>query len=305
MDLNCWMNNIDDTTQVLKMNIAGTHDCVTKYVQLSHISKCQNKNIYEQLELGIRALDIRVKNKGSRLKMIHGLAKAFNTNNHFSQWMDMQDVLEQCYRFLDNNPSETILFQFKNDCADKKEHPKSFDNLFNTYISKNKDKWFLKNRAPMLKEARGKIILIRRCAMYQRPEYNDKNTGIDFSKWVEQDTKQTYPLELETSGENKMTFIVQDRFKYKPEPRWSLVIEPFLNTMSCFNGKYVINYLSTAGGLKGPYNNSKYINPQFMKYELKENYYYGTIYTDFPDEELVKKIIKSNKQYFKENTYDA
>ncbi|MDD6727904.1 MAG: phosphatidylinositol-specific phospholipase C domain-containing protein [Eubacteriales bacterium] len=292
MKLNCWMESIDGNREVLGLNICGTHDCVTQFVQLSQISKCQNMNIYEQLSIGIRALDIRVQSKGERLKMVHGIAKAFNTPSHLSPQMDMADVLGHCYKFLEENKSETIIFQFKNDNG--KENEKCFDNLFNTYISQDKDKWFLENRSPLLDEARGKIVLIRRCKMADREIYTDKNSGIDFSKWVEQDTAEPHPLTLKTSGENEMTFIVQDRFKYKPIPRWNDCIKPFLDSMTSFDGRYVINYLSTAGGLKGPYNNSKYINPKFMEYPLEKNKYYGTIYTDFPTKELVKKIIETN-----------
>lgn len=56
--------------------------------------------------------------------------------------MDMADVLGHCYRFLDENPSEAIVFQFKNDSG--KEMEKCFDNLFFTYIKDNEEKWFWK-----------------------------------------------------------------------------------------------------------------------------------------------------------------
>ncbi|MDE5974876.1 MAG: phosphatidylinositol-specific phospholipase C domain-containing protein [Eubacterium sp.] len=292
MNLKSWMENIDDNTEVLQLNLTGTHDCVTKYVQFSHISKCQNLNIYEQLCIGIRGLDIRVQARGNRLGMVHGAAKAFNTPNHFGKQMDLTDVLEHCYRFLAENPSETIVFQFKNDSGKEMEH--CFDILFHRYIKDNKNKWFLENRSPLMNEARGKIILIRRCKMLQSNEYNQNNTGIDFSKWLEQDKPVPEPLTLKTGGENEMSFVIQDRYKYKPEPRWHDCIMPFLNSMTDFRGTYIINYLSTAGGFKGPYNNSKYINPEFMKYPLKNNTYYGMIYVDFPTEELVEKIIKTN-----------
>lgn len=292
MNLKSWMKNIDNNTEVLRLNLAGTHDSVTKYAQFSHLSKCQNLNIYEQLCIGIRGLDIRVQSRGSRLGMVHGVAKAFNTPNHFGKQMDLADVLEQCYRFLDENPSETIVFQFKNDSGKEMEH--CFDILFHRYIKDNQSKWYLENRSPLMNEARGKIILIRRCKMLQSNEYNPHNTGIDFSKWIEQDKPVPEPLTLKTGGENEMSFVIQDRYKYKPEPRWNDCIMPFLDTMTDFCGTYIINYLSTAGGVKGPYNNSKYINPAFMKYPLKKNTYYGMIYVDFPTEELVEKIIRTN-----------
>lgn len=291
MNLKCWMKETDGSTELLRLNMAGTHDCVTKYVQFSHISKCQNLNIYEQLCIGIRGLDIRVQARGDRLGMVHGVAKAFNTANHFSRQMDLSDVLKQCYRFLDENPSEAIVFQFKNDSGNDQEL--CFDNLVKTYISENEDKWFCENRSPLLDEARGKIVLIRRCNKYEGKKYFC-DTGIDFSKWVEQDTAVPEALTLKTSGESEMTFLVQDRFKYKPEPRWEQCIKPFLDKMTAFGKTYVINYLSTAGGLKGPYKNSKYINPRFMDYELDSKKYYGMIYMDFPTEQLTKKIIKTN-----------
>lgn len=291
MELKKWMKSLPDSSDLLSLNLVGTHDCVTQYVQFSHISKCQNTDIYGQLNIGIRALDIRVEAHGDRLGMVHGIAKAFNKNNHFSKQMDMADVLKHCYRFLDENPSEAIVFQFKNDS--RKEMELCFDNLFNTYIKPNKCYWFCENRAVTLGEARGKIVLLRRCDMAQKDEYTDENTGIDFSSWVEQDTAVPEPLTMK-AGASGMTFIIQDRFKYKPEPRWNECIKPFLDTMGEFNGTYIINYLSTAGGLKGPYNNSKYINPHFMDYPLSKDYYYGTVYTDFPTKELVEKIISTN-----------
>ena len=129
MKLKQWMKIIDGDTDLLRLNMAGTHDCVTQYVQFSHISKCQNMNIYEQLCLGIRGLDIRVAPKGNRLVMVHGVAKAFNTPNHFSPQMDMADVLNHCCKFLSENPTEAIVFQFKNDSGKFMEQ--CFDNLYN------------------------------------------------------------------------------------------------------------------------------------------------------------------------------
>lgn len=291
MNLKNWMSNIDDNTPVFHLNLVGTHDCVTQFVQFSHISKCQNKNIYEQLSMGIRCLDIRVQSHGDRLKMVHGIAKAYNSKNPFARQMDMSDVLRHCYRFLEENPTETIIFQFKNDSL--KEQEKCFDNLYNTYIKPDSVKWFLINKEPVLKDVRGKIVLIRRCNKGSSQRH-PMGAGVDFSGWVEQDEISPKPLTLETGGKENLSFLIQDRYKYKPRPRWKECIKPFLDSMTEFNGQYVINYLSTAGGLKGPYNNSKYINPKFMNYQLKKGVYYGMIYTDFPTEELVEKIVSTN-----------
>lgn len=292
MNLSAWMKDIDDSRSVFELTMAGTHDCVTQYVQFSHISRCQDKNIYDQLNLGIRALDIRCELHGDRLKMVHGVAKAFVKPSHFSAQMDMADVLEHCCRFLKRNSSETIVFQFKNDSGKNQEQ--AFDVLFKNYISQNPDMWYLKNKAPLLGEVRGKIILVRRCSKYDKSEYAS-DTGIDFSSWTEQDDAIPDALPLNTGGEHSMRFIIQDRFKYKPKPRWNECIKPFLDGSKEFDGTYVINYLSTAGGLKGPCSNAKYINQKFLEYPLDSKKYYGTIYLDFPSKELVEKIIKTNR----------
>ncbi len=287
-----WMAELNADLPVLQYNIPGTHDSVTKYVQFSYITKCQNLDIYEQLCLGIRALDIRVAGKNERLKMVHAFAKAFNTPNHFGKQMDLSDVLEHCFRFLEENPSETIIFQFKNDSG--KENETCFDNLFYTYIKGNENKWFLENRVPALGETRGKIVLIRRCKMYEKEEFTPLNTGIDFSHWIEQDVVKPYPLLLETGGKHNAEFIIQDRYKYTPIPKWNECARMFLDNSAPFYEKYAINYLSTAGGLKGPRGNAKYINSQFMDYKLIKGSYYGIIFCDFPTKELTSKIIETN-----------
>lgn len=292
LNLKNWMSLIDGGKNLFSLDIPGTHDCVTQYIRLAHFFRCQDSDIYSQLCLGVRALDIRVQSLGDRLGMVHGVFKAYNTSA-FDKQMDMEDVLNQCYKFLDENKSETIIFQFKNDS--NKENIKCFNNLFYTYISKNKDKWFLENRIPTLDEARGKIVLIRRCKMnLGNLDFSDENTGLDFSRWVEQTTAVPEPLTLETKSIDNAVFVIQDRFKYKPIPRWNDCVKPFLDKRAPFDGEYVICYLSTAGGLKGPKKNADYINACFLPYQFDKSKYYGTVYVDFPTSELTTKIILNN-----------
>lgn len=293
VDLEKWMSSIDDSVNLMSLNIPGTHDCVTQYVQLSHFAKCQDKNIYDQLKMGVRALDIRVQSVGDRLGMVHGIAKAYNSANPLGKQMDLAYVLDYCYRFLEKNPHEAIIFQFKNDS--NKEMERCFDNLYHRYIKEYPTKWYTENRIPNLGEVRGKIVLIRRCKMYENSaEYSAENAGIDFSRWVEQDEAVPQALTLETNSLDNARFIIQDRFKYKPEPRWSECIKPFLDNRKTFDGEYVICYFSTAGGLKGPESNAKYINSRLFDYPLEKGKYYGVMYLDFPSEDITEKIISTN-----------
>ena len=293
IDLRNWMSEIDDGKKLFALNIPGTHDCVTQYVQLPHFARCQNRNIYEQLNIGVRALDIRVKPKGDRLVMIHAFTKAFNNPNRLGRQMDFADVLSNVYNFLDRNPRETVIIQFKNDTG--KNYEWSFDNLFKTYIKPDINRWYLENRTPTLGEARGKVVLIRRCKMDKtNPEYTDENTGIDFSSWVEQTEVKPEALLLKTGSKDGAEFIIQDRYKYKPQGKWFDCVKPFLDVKRSPGEQFVICYLSTSGGVAGPRNNSVFVNAEFMKYETEKGEYLGTMYLDFPTPELTRKIIGSN-----------
>lgn len=292
LNLRAWMAGVDDSKKLFTLNIPGSHDSAADNVQLSHFAKCQDRSIYEQLNIGIRAFDIRVKPQKDRLKLVHGICKIFTAPNHTSRQMDMQDVLTQCYNFLDRNSNETIILQFKNDS--NREMEKSFDNLYNTYIKENPDKWYLENRVPTIGEVRGRIVLLRRCEKDNGKDY-PLGCGIDFSRWVEQDTAVPEALVLDTKSSDGAKFIIQDRFKYAPIPRWDECIKPFLDERREFAGEYIECYLSTAGGLKGPKRNAEYINQKFTEYHLKTNCYYGIIYFDFPSENLTEKLISSNQ----------
>lgn len=287
-DLNSWMRLLPDDLPLYELCLCGTHDCVTKNIAFSHFLCCQSMSIASQLSLGVRALDIRVRPVGRRLLMVHGAVCARTDSG---EKMDMADVLAQCYAFLRKNPGECIVFQFKDDAG--RDYEQAFANLYYTYISDHAEMWFLENRVPRLGEARGKIVLIRRCKKDASDQnLTDANSGLDFSRWVEQDTAEPQPLPLECG--NGVRFLVQDRYKYKPQPRWHDCIRPFLDAARPFGGTYVINYLSTAGGLKGPRKNAEIINHYFLQYPLDPEKYYGTVYVDFPSEALVRKLIDRN-----------
>lgn len=298
IDLRNWMKNIDDDVNLFSINFAGTHDCATRFVQLSHFARCQDLSIYDQLCLGVRALDVRVQARGEQLGIVHGIAKCFNTNKLTAKQMDIEDIIEQCRAFLEENPDETVVMMFKNDNG--KEMEKCFDNLFYNYIKGNENLWYLQNRIPKLGEVRGKIVLIRRCNKnLNNKDMTPLNTGIDFSAWIEQDTAVPEALLLNTNSADNAKFIIQDRYKYKPKPRWEECVKPFLDERKEFDGKYVVCYLSTAGGLSGPYRNAQYINSHFMSYPLANDTYYGIIFADFPTSDMCNKIIKTNESLFR------
>ena len=62
-----WMADLPDETPVSLINIPGTHDSATyaaRILQFRKLSKCQTWDISEQLQAGIRYLDLRINSAG-------------------------------------------------------------------------------------------------------------------------------------------------------------------------------------------------------------------------------------------------
>lgn len=296
INLSKWMERISDDRNLLSLDIPGAHDCAANFIQMPRLSRCQNTDIYGLLSLGIRALDIRVDLSDNKLVLVHAIHKIFVSGEKGSRRLEMSDVIKQIKRFLNENPTETVVFQFKNDSEKKMED--CFDVFWNSHISKEKNLWYTENRIPQIGEIRGKIVLLRRCEMYKNNKpYNSKNAGVDFSLWDDQKAVVPEAEELPTNSDNGDIFIIQDRYNYAPKQRWSKCLKPFLDERKPFDKKYIICYTSTAGGLGGPKKNSDYINPKFLEYSLNKDNYYGILYFDFPSKEITKKVIENNLMF--------
>ena len=151
-----WMQNISEAKSVIDLFIPGTHDSATSGVDLPFVTT-QSKNIMEQLESGIRFLDIRINKvnvKGVEgIVLVHGkvpLLKEF--------WRDAFDPVKE---FLYDNPTEFVIVSIKED-----------DLTDTANISNNDVKSILDNGVYVssqieldeltVKECRGKIIFINR-----------------------------------------------------------------------------------------------------------------------------------------------
>src|SRR5262245_11026770 len=154
---NNWMSYINPGAYLSDLTIPGTHDSAT-YGMSGEVGyswyKTQNENITQQLNRGVRYLDLRCKDDGHW--GAHCLAMV-----HADQWCGMwlDEILSQVYTFLNNNPSETVIVVIKEEGSNS---DRIFANkLLYEYIWKS-TKWFLENRIPTLGEVRGNIVLLRR-----------------------------------------------------------------------------------------------------------------------------------------------
>ncbi len=104
-----WLGCLDPDTLVKNITIPGTHDsCArTDFLGFPSTSSTQDLSLEEQLDAGVRCLDIRIQEKDGGWGIFHGPV-----------YMDMMldDVVEVCRRFLEKNPTEFIIIfgQYEN-----------------------------------------------------------------------------------------------------------------------------------------------------------------------------------------------
>lgn len=293
--VNKWMSFLPNAVNLSQINLPGTHDSCTYRVQFPFISKCQNKTIKEQLNSGIRFLDIRVEKDENKLKLVHGIADCKNPENQ-KEKLYLEDVINDCKYFLSENSSETILLSYKRDHGANQEE--TFDTFFENYLN-NDSVWYTENRIPALKEVRGKIVLLNRDNIDKSNEkYTDFNTGINLSTWVcqKENIERIYEV-AELFGRDGTltgkTFTVQDLYGLTPQKKWNLAINPFIKNPPK-TGDILITFFSCSSLFYTPKRSAKFINKKLEKETLKNTKKYGWIIMDYPTEKFIKDIIKSN-----------
>ncbi len=290
-----WMKALADTIGISQINLPGTHDSCTCCVQFSFLSKCQDMSITQQLNSGIRFLDIRVEKEGNKLKLVHSIADCKNPENK-KESLSLDKVIIDCTNFLSENPSEMILFSFKRDDGASPEE--TFDVFFEKYLKDNPI-WYKENRIPTLKETRGKIVLLNRDNIDKNNEkYTDFNTGINLSTWVYQkeNTERIYEV-AELLGRDGTstgrTFTVQDLYGLTPQKKWSLAVFPFIENPP-ETDDILITFFSCGSLFYNPKRSAKYINTKLSDTTLEKAKKYGWIILDYPTKKFIKEIINSN-----------
>ncbi len=289
------MTSLPDNTRISEINLPGTHDSCAFRVQFPLLSKCQNKTIKEQLNSGIRFLDIRVEKIREKLKLVHDIADCKNPEKPREK-LYLEDVINDCKCFLRENPTETILLSYKRDDGANQEE--TFDTFFEIYL-KNDPFWYTENRIPLLKEVRGKIVFINRDNIDKNnPEYTDFNTGINLSTWVYQkeNVERIYEVAELLSRDGAITgksFTVQDLYGLTPQKKWDLAVLPFIKNPPKTDD-ILITFFSCTSLFYNPKRSAKHINKKLANITLENTKKYGWIILDYPTEKFAKEIINSN-----------
>ena len=298
MDLTYWQSLIPENTPLSLINIPGTHDSSTQYVTLSPFSRCQGKNIFQQLEAGIRLLDIRLELRDSEFYAVHGIADCRTSKKRKSPLLRFEDTFASCVNFLHQHPTETVIISLKMERGNNRDS--FFPSFYNQFIEPNLKIWYLENRIPVMGECRGKLVLMRRCDIGSTDKgFTDQQAGINFTKMtfadpVKNDLFLICPFEQLNGNPAAESAMIQDKYMLNPKAKWKKAVKAALDNAEPDKSKIFINFLSTAGFPFLPVFNSRAVNSNFKKYELKNKKAYGWIVTDFQTEELNQKIIQSN-----------
>jgi 1-phosphatidylinositol phosphodiesterase len=161
-----WMGNVKNKL-LSEMTIPGTHDTCTFNISLEP-AQTQTYSITNQLEAGIRFLDIRCRHISNSFAIHHQMM--------FCGLM-FGDVVGQCIEFLSKNPTECILMRVKEE-YEPKDCTQRFEETFTKYFNAYDHVMSLTGNIPNLDDVRGKIWVIPNFIYYQ---------GFDWSRAIVQD----------------------------------------------------------------------------------------------------------------------
>lgn len=316
-----WMGDIPDDVLVTALSIPGTHNsgCI---VGPLGVAKTQNLDIPEQLNAGIRFLDIRLAHYQDGLLVHHDV---------IYMGKSYKDVLEICAEFLAQHPSETILMLVKEeDRADSslgdvapsevlgrltRAEPESLDNS-RSFEEEFKDQaWEQVGSAPLfynfaasppdgravatapaftsattLGDARGKIVLLRG---FQ----GDRGMGFDVTYWLDDTTTRSNEDENGNPRETEPPiYDVEDHYS-NPDGKYELIVTHIEKARRGDQKELYITFSSAVTLQASGY--SQKINPRLNDYlAASPEGRIGIVAMDYFEEprELVSNVIRMNSR---------
>lgn len=330
-----WMSGISGDRYLYEINLPGSHDSAmincknstNNYVKLFGISvfnsgkyaKTQSLSIPQQLEAGVRYLDLRFSAKQGRLLLCHGdkedvaalekLSSILKLDTEFYAYEDAECTVNSDYEsaitqikdFLKENPSEAVIVCAKRENGDRDaylELLKEKINELKEQINPSTKKGYLYtengngtySRMPILSEIRGQIVFVS-------PDYEQLQTGDKLDSI--NGAGQTDFMGVTFNYENHWDVTAKKKVKY---------IKSFIEEFSTDIKKNPQEHLAYANIIKTSSNAVARQCPQKIEDKVKEEIfsrqklikgrYYGWITGDFMSEEKCSAVWSTNYFYF-------
>ena len=297
-----WMSNIPDTKLILLMNIPGAHDTSANIMNplAEEVARTQNRTIPYLLKAGIRKLDIRValfdsiEEEDEDLHTCHGMFDCYYIDEYnTTRNLTYKHILLDIKKFLEENPSETVILWTQSEKGDSFENIKRAVDIMEKYVE---DLLVNFDKSLTLGEVRGKIVT----TVYRT--YDEQGEAI-YHKGIEAGT------DLE---EIHMKYI--DKYYYNSwQVTGELKVEEVLDFFRTYNitikqaedilfkeiEKFPYYYSIACTGehvsiLPMPKHQAEIVNPFILKYDFIKGNYYGWIEMDYADIIIAKKFIDTN-----------
>lgn len=206
-----WLSALPDDLRICDINIPGSHNAAAISKKRRTRWACQRHSISQQLEKGIRLLDIRLKPKKRREpRSPHGAAPqeyTFTTcHGHLgpfgaNEFQSLESLLEECTNFLSAHPGETIILTIRIDDwrrTARQDHPQIIQALKATL----RHLPLLRTPTmPRLRECRSRIYLINRIN-------DDPDLGVPINI-----PDNTAGITLPPTAQRHYAVYVQDQYK--------------------------------------------------------------------------------------------
>lgn len=276
-NLKNWMGAIGNNTIISRITIPGTHDSGALHESIRGTAKCQSLTIAQQLDAGVRFLDVRCRHYNNTFEIHHGSVY---------QKINFDNVLNACWTFLQKNPTETIIMSVKDEHTASGNN-RSYEQTFNSYVNKKRSGWYLGGGLPKLGDVRGKIVLLRRFAK------NSGTLGIAASNWPDNTS-------FTISGNNNVVIRVQDQYKVSNNTnKWNAVTTRFNQSVVDNGNTLYLNYTSgykpLIFGIPSITSTSNTINPRVTSYfSSHTSGRYGIVIGDFATASRNGLIVATN-----------
>ncbi|KAJ7195074.1 PLC-like phosphodiesterase [Mycena pura] len=230
--LSSWMEHLSGTLLLSQLSIPGTHDSAS--VTRFPFTATQELSVSDQLNIGIRFLDLRCKLEDNILQMYHGGVPLGIT---------LQQILAQIYAFLVSSSTEGIVVSVKQE-RDPANSTITFEAALLQLINDQSQFWNISTTMPQLQDIRGRIQLVRR--------YSQGTIGINASSWGD-NTTFTTPF---SNG----ALVVEDVYDYDFSPLLDAVVASktgfFLGALAAAQADPVSTnwYISFSSAANTPFN---------------------------------------------------
>ncbi len=298
-----WMSALQDNISIKDITIPGTHDSGTKDIgsewdqpkekALRPWAITQTTSITEQLNNGIRLLDLRLSYKDGEIKIYHGTGFFGSSCN-----LTFLEAYKQIVDFLLTHPNETVIVTLKNE---ENSMSDDYRKKLNAYLAAMKDSGivYTNDSIPTLGEVRGKIVLYNRLSDY------------GFTQGINYSNQSTIEDHFECTADEKKNYVEESlqRIENKSNDSNKIVVtytstNPISNCHAFDNYSWYdyLNPVKLATDL-GTYlggaeidTTCSVVNTYLSERSLDKASCYGWFYMDKPSNDLIAKIYKVNFQ---------